>query len=331
MSHVADDGADRARVERVPAGSPPPTVDPPDRSAGRIISGVYTNAAGSRHYQLYVPGGYAGQPLPLIGMLHGCTQSTEDLAASTRMNLLAEARSFFVFYPQQATRDNQTTCWNWWRSTDQQRGVGEPSLIAGITRQIMTHYPVDPRRVYLAGMSAGGAFTTIMGATYPDLYAAIGVHSGLPYGAAQSIVSALLAMRGGQPGRPLPATRHIARASAAARVVPLILFQGDRDRMVHPANAGWVVQQWLAAYKALSGGQWVTVTAQRGKVPGGRAYTQALYRVADDHTLLEQWTIHEATHAWAGGSPRGRWSDPHGPDASAEMVRFFLQLPAAAN
>lgn len=326
MSHVADDGSYREMVDPVPAGSQQQMAGRPDRPAGRFISGVYTNAAGTRHYQLYVPGGYDGQPLPLIGMLHGCTQSTEDLAASTRMNLLAEARSFFVFYPQQAARANQTTCWNWWRSADQQRGVGEPSLIAGITRQIMTQYQVDPRRVYLAGMSAGGAFTTIMAATYPDLYAAIGVHSGLPYGAAHSLVSALLAMRRGRAGRPLPATRPGAQP-LAARVVPLILFQGDRDRMVHPANAGWVVQQWLAAYKTLSGGQWVNVSAQRGQVPGGRAYTQAFYNVADDHTLLEQWTIHEADHAWAGGSPRAMWSDPHGPDASAEMVRFFLTHP----
>ncbi len=298
-----------------------------DRAAGRFISGVYTNAAGTRHYKLYVPGGYAGQPLPLIGMLHGCTQSVEELAASTRMNLLAEEHTFVVFYPQQSTHANRTTCWNWWRSSDQQRGVGEPSLIAGITRQIMTQYEVDPRRVYLAGISAGGALATIMGATYPDLYAAIGVHSGVPYGAAHSLISAMLAMRGGRSGRPLPATRRATPTAGPGRIVPLILFQGDQDRLVHPANAGFVIQQWLAAYKALSGGGPVNVTAQRGQVPGGRAYTQAQYSAADHHTLLEQWTIHGAEHAWAGGSAHDKWSDPHGPNASAEMVRFFLTHP----
>jgi poly(hydroxyalkanoate) depolymerase family esterase len=326
MANAAEDSADREWSAWMPPGSP--GVEPlPDRPAGRFIDGLYANAAGSRRYKLYLPSGYDGRPLPLIGMLHGCTQSAEDLAASTRMNLLAETHRFLVVYPQQSPQANRTTCWCWWRAADQQRGRGEPSLIAGITRQVMTRYQVDSQRVYLAGLSAGGALTTIMGATYPDLYAAIGVHSGLPYGAAHSLLSGLRAMRAGRAGRPLPATRRTAAAPVPARVVPLILFQGDQDRLVHQANADWVVHQWLVAYKTLSGGQWVNVVARRGQVPGGRAYTQALYLTPDNHSLLEQWTIHGAEHAWAGGSPHAAWSDPHGPDASAEMVRFFLTHP----
>jgi poly(hydroxyalkanoate) depolymerase family esterase len=276
---------------------------------------------------LYIPAGYAEQAVPLVVMLHGCTQSAADLAAGTRMNLLAEGHRFLVVYPQQASHANRATCWNWWRAGDQQRGAGEPSLIAGITQEIMAQYRVDPRRVYLAGVSAGGALTTIMGATYPDLYAAIGVHSGVAYGTAHSLFSALAAMRQGREGVALPATRRIGRAAVPARFVPLILFQGDRDTVVHRSNADWIIDQWLDAYKRLTGAPRVEVSEQRGAVPGGRTYSQTLYQASGGYSLMEQWTIHGADHGWSGGSPRESWTDPHGPDASREMVRFFLGHP----
>jgi poly(hydroxyalkanoate) depolymerase family esterase len=277
----------------------------------KFIDGNYSNAAGSRAYRLFIPSRYHGQPLPLIVMLHGCTQSPDDFAAGTRMNFSAEAQPCFVVYPAQRSEANHAKCWNWFRSTDQQRGEGEPSLIAGITRQIMREYSIDPKRIYVAGLSAGAAAAAVMGATYSDLYAAVGVHSGLACGAATDLPSALLAMRQGG------GSDH--RAASTDRLpVPTIVFHGDRDRTVHPNNGDQVVEQSLK-----------TASTQRdvycGEVAGGHAYTRTVHSDASGRHILEHWSIHGAGHAWSGGSSAGSYTDPRGPDATREMLRFFLE------
>jgi poly(hydroxyalkanoate) depolymerase family esterase len=208
-----------------------PTTDiMPDGT--KFIEAAYSNRAGSRTYKLFVPSGYKGQPIPLIVMLHGCTQSPNDFAAGTRMNFIAEEQTCFVVYPAQRRDANPSKCWNWFRPADQQRGGGEPSLIAGITRQIMSEYSVDEKRVYVGGLSAGGAAAAVMGATNSDLYAAVGIHSGLAYGAATDMPSALAAMRQGVGPRP----RNISG-------IPTIIFHGDRDTTVHPTNGDQIVDQ----------------------------------------------------------------------------------------
>lgn len=297
---------------------------------GRFLTGSYTNQAGTRTYKLYIPSGYHGQTLPLVVMLHGCTQTPDDFATGTGMNVLAEEHLCFVVYPAQAPAANGSKCWNWFNAADQHRDQGEPSIIAGITRRIIGTYPVDARRVYVAGLSAGGAMAAIMGMTYTDLYAAVGVHSGLPYAAAHDLPSALTAMKqgGATPGQ---RDAGISGAERCSPVVPTIVFHGDRDTKVHPRNGDQVIAQWTAirAHDGAHNKARVDpqVTLQRGQVSDGHAYTRAIYHDANGQAILEQWWVHGAGHAWSGGSSSGSYTDPKGPDAAKEMIRFFYEHP----
>ena len=314
--------------------SPGPTLlsrgvqRPPGMATGRSASVVvtdgarflersYANAAGSRSYKLYVPSGYQGQEVSLVVMLHGCTQDPDDFAAGTHMNELAEEHTFLVAYPAQAGNANMQKCWNWFQIADQQRGRGEPSLIAGITGQVIDDYNVAEDRVYVAGMSAGGAMAAIMGATYPDLYAAVGVHSGLAPGSAHDMPSAFTAMRQGGPGGKLGENSNGQRAE----FVPTIVFHGDRDTTVHPRNGDNLLAR-LAGGRNGSPGR---VTTRQGQVPEGHAYTRTAYHDGEGRAVVERWTVSGLGHAWSGGSHPGSYTDPKGPDASAEMVRFFEQ------
>jgi poly(hydroxyalkanoate) depolymerase family esterase len=296
----------RGGINRPPLSTP--NIVP---EGARFIEGTYSNPAGSRAYKLFIPSRYQGQPLPLVVMLHGCTQSPDDFAAGTRMNFIAEEQPCFVVYPAQRSEANQAKCWNWFRTSDQQRGRGEPSLIAGITRQIMRDYSVDPKRVYVGGLSAGAAAAAIMGATYNDLYAAIGVHSGLACGAAIDLPSAFVAMRqgGGCDDRVIIGDRP---------PVPTIVFHGDRDTTVHPNNADQILEQ---SSRTLSRQKKV----HHGRVSGGHAFTRTIHTDASGRAILEHWNIHGAGHAWSGGSPLGSYTDARGPDATREMLRFFLE------
>ena len=306
-------------ARRSPAQAPDAGPD----GGGQFLTGSFSNGAGRRAYKLYIPTGYHGQPLPLIVMLHGCTQSPDDFAGGTRMNTLAEEHSCLVAYPAQAASANVSKCWNWFNPAHQQRDQGEPSLIAGITRQVMCDYSVDPRRVYVAGLSAGGAAAAIMGITYPDLYAAIGVHSGLACGAARDFPSAFSAMRQGDVGA-VDRSRGVSKSEEARRTIPTIVFHGDQDSTVHPRNGDQVIAQ--ASTISTTGVQERVV---KGRIPGGHAYSRISF-AASGETILEQWVIHGAGHAWSGGSPAGSYTDPQGPDASREMLRFFLEHPHPA-
>jgi poly(3-hydroxybutyrate) depolymerase len=252
-------------------------------------------------------------------MLHGCTQNPDDLAAGTRMNALAEEHTFLVAHPAQAATANSSGCWNWFKGADQQRGRGEPSIIAGITCEVLGEYNVDPGRVYVAGMSAGGAMAAIMGTTYPDLYAAIGVHSGLAPAAAGDLSSAFSAMQGG--GRPPHAGMfppgslpEPCRRSCSTGIATGPSTRGTRTHL-------------LAHYRATTSTPAPQATTSRGQVPGGYAYTRATYHDAGGRAIVELWTVHGLGHAWSGGSLPGSYTDPSGPDASAEMVRFFHEHP----
>jgi poly(hydroxyalkanoate) depolymerase family esterase len=333
-THVPPESEWRFRAPRSkdsPQGTtaPSPRDSTPQRTSGmvlgaRFISSSYSNEAGARSYKLYVPSGYAGQAVPLIVMLHGCQQDPDDFAAGTCMNDMAEDHNCLVAYPAQSAAANPSNCWSWFRRTDQKRDRGEPSLIAGITREIIGTYCIDARQVFAAGLSAGGAMTAVMGATYPDLYAAIGVHSGLPYASAHNVTSAFTAMRRGAGVR-----RRRRQGDADERdqhnksSVPMIVFHGDHDTTVHSCNGEQLISQWAEA--GGRGAMGLRMTVQHGRVTDGHAYTRAVYQDSDERNCLEHWRVHGAGHAWSGGSARGSYTDPQGPDATREMLRFFLQ------
>ncbi len=291
----------------------------PVPDGAQFLASTFSNEAGSRPYKVYVPSGYRpGRPVPLIVMLHGCTQSPDDFAAGTRMNEAAEEHICLIAYPGQIASANMQKCWNWFSERDQHRGQGEPALIADIARQVMHDYTIDPQRVYVAGLSAGGAAAAIMGDTYPDLFAAIGVHSGLACGAARDMQSAFAAMQGrGAPNVAAP------RPRPQRRIVPAIVFHGDHDRTVNPRNADAVVLQSAQA------GTLHQRTEQR-RASGGRAYSRTVSTDEAGRTVIEQWVVHGAGHAWSGGSTAGSYTDPQGPDATREMLRFFLDHPHPA-
>lgn len=279
---------------------------PPEASPASGNFGEHRHAG--LRYRLYVPNTAADTPRPLVLMLHGCTQDPEDFAAGTRMNALAEAHGVLVAYPAQSQAVNSSKCWNWFRRKDQQRDGGEPALLAGLVRHVVAQHGADPRRVYVAGLSAGGAMAVILGRTYPETFAAVGVHSGLPYASAHDVPSAFAAMRDAPEGRP---------ASGGHRRIPTIVFHGDADATVHPRNGERVARTFAGT----------THEEVAGATPGGRRHTRRIYRDGEQ-VVGEHWVVHGASHAWSGGSAAGSYTDPQGPDASREMLRFFLEQRA---
>lgn len=274
---------------------------------------TYAGPAGSRNYLLYVPRSRGGEHLPLVLMLHGGTQDGADFAAGTRMNELAEDLGMLVAYPEQLPAANSGRSWNWFRPSDQHRDSGEPGILAGITREVLHDHDADPSRIYVAGLSAGGAMAAVMAATYPDLYAAVGVHSGLAYGSAHDMTSAMTAMRNGG-------------ALGPQHEVPLIVFHGDRDGTVALVNAERLIAARLPRRAGHDrAGTVLEETTRHDPQDGKYPYSRTVFRDARGSALAEQWIIHGAAHAWSGGHPAGSYTDPRGPNASAEMARFFLQ------
>ena len=276
-------------------------VAPP--TPARFEEWAFDTPFARRHYYLFAPANLAPQRSPLVLMLHGCKQDPGDFATGTRMNSLAQERGWLVMYPEQIPRANAYRCWNWFRSADQQRGSGEPALLMGMLQQVMQMHAVDADRIYVAGLSAGGAMAAVLAQAYPDVFAAVGVHSGLAYGAADNVISALTVMKHGP--------RELPTRLAVVPRVPLIVFHGDEDATVHPRNGERLVAGHIAAQ------------VLPGALEGGRSFVRTTYGDADGRVVAEHWLLHGSGHAWSGGDPQGSFTDPEGPDASREMLRFF--------
>lgn len=295
---------------------------------------IHSEASGKLPYFVHVPANYqVGKPVPLIVMLHGCTQTAAEFAASTHMNELAEQYHCIVAYPQQTAANNHTLCWNWFKPANQKRGHGEAAMIAGIVYDIKLNearWTIDPRRIYVAGLSAGGSMACILGATYPELFAAVGVHSGLEYQAATNIIDGLRAMRRGGPDPMKQGQAAYLAMGSAARVVPVIVFHGTGDHQVNVVNGDKTVQQWLHTNRLASQGTYLASFdepshTEKREVPEKRMHT--VYTWADNNGLAvqEYWKVDGLGHGWSGGSPGKRYADHTGPDASLAMYQFFMQ------
>lgn len=306
-----------------PQAKPPAQAPSPGAQAqhaqppGSFTRVDFAHGGVQHHYWLSVPpGAAAGTAMPLLLMLHGCTQNPQDFATGTGMNAAAAPANALVLYPAQPPSANRNGCWNWFDTGHQQRDQGEPALLVAMVRDVMARHPVDAQRIYAAGLSAGGAMAALLGREYPDVFAAIGVHSGLQAGAAHNMMAALSAMKNGAKLGPQP--QRTGKAPA------LIVFHGDADGTVHAKNGEQLLQ---AALDALHGG---AATAQRhtqqGRSPAGQAFTHTVYR-ADNAVVAEHWLLHGAGHAWSGGHPNGSHTDARGVDATREMLRFFLEHP----
>ena len=286
---------------------------------------TFTFEGATYPYRLYIPLAPASDSneaslMPLVVLLHGCKQDALDFSKGTAMNALAETQQVMVLYPEQITSANALRCWNWFEPGHQQAERGEPGMIAALTRQIVQQHAADPQRVYIAGLSAGGAMAAVVSSLYPDIFAAVGVHSGLAAGAARDVVSAFGAMRSGAQGHALP-------------VIPTIVFHGTADRTVHPDNGDHITDAALAAHKA-AGVQLLKTQSTQSKSAeentaeentGAEKTERAVYSTADGKSAVENWRIDAGPHAWSGGNSAGSYTDPDGPSASAAMLAFFLQ------
>ncbi|MEO8384196.1 MAG: PHB depolymerase family esterase [Betaproteobacteria bacterium] len=288
-----------------------PTETHDTSTVGEFLGGTHTHAAKTLRFKLYVPSNHVGRALPLVVMLHAGSQDADDFAAGTGMNEAAHQQNFFVLYPEQSLSNNASQCWNWFQPEDQQRNSGEPALIATMTKAIIKKYRIDPRRVYIAGLSAGGAMATIVAEAYPEIFAAVGVHSGLARGAASNVMEAFTVMQSGDTSR----AEHVAGINMKVSV-PTIVFHGDQDQTVHPRNGEQVIAAVLR--------EEADAKVERGVSPKGRRYTRSRHVDKKGKRLAEHWLVHGAGHAWSGGDAAGSFTDASGPDATREMLRFFF-------
>lgn len=303
---------------------------------GGWAAGTARAAGGSRNYKLWAPPTVDEEkPCPLVMMLHGCTHDAGDTAEISGMNEVAEANEFLVVYPEQSRLANLMKCWNWFSPKDQSRDAGEPSILAAVVDRVCSTHNVDADRVYAVGVSAGGAMASILGATYPDIFAAIGVFAGAEFKAATSASAGLAVMKHGGPdpdrqGQLAFDAMFDGLARTKRRQMPVIVFHGTADTTVSPVNAGQLIAQWGKTNACLAaqsfGGEFaLSETIFSGEAPGGYAFRKYVYTDQAGCLLMEKWLVQSLGHAWSGSPMASKYGDPKGPNASAEMWRFFCE------
>jgi poly(hydroxyalkanoate) depolymerase family esterase len=323
-AHLADDpqhsDASIAPVSETASRARP--LVPDDASGQRWSSERFEYGNETYHFKMYVPGAHDGQPLPMIVMLHGAQQDSDDFASGTEMNIVAEEKGFIVVYPEQSESSNPLRCWNWFMPANQTRDSGEAAAIAALTREVVATYNVDRTRVYVAGMSAGGALAVNLAVTHPELYAAAAIHSGLAFGVADEQLTALCAMNDGRGKVRLPQTSS---DQPRPRAVPLIVFHGDADDTVHPRNSEQIVSMSQLLH-GMPDDAVPVLSTHVGHEGDGHAYTRQVFHDRDGALVGEQWLVHGLGHAWSGGHPDGTHTDMRGPHATREIARFFGQF-----
>ena len=278
---------------------------------GNFTSRIYHHTERDLSYMLYVPTRCSAHAQSLLLMLHGCTQNPNDFAIGTQMNSVADEFNLIVAYPLQPKTANTSGCWNWFDARHQKHGSGEPAMLAALAENLRCEFAISENRVFAAGLSAGGAMVEVLASTYQRQFTAVGVHSGLPYGAATSLRNALGAMKGSSKIEP-----HL--NSEVAGRSRRIVFHGSSDATVHPSNAERIVNQSRRHSRNL------TKVEYTNKI-NGREVTRTIWEDENGAAMVEQWVVRGGGHAWFGGNRQGSYTDPKGPDASREMVRFFLQ------
>jgi poly(hydroxyalkanoate) depolymerase family esterase len=319
---------------------------------------LFTSRFGTRPYYVYTPSGYGvGTQVPLLVMLHGCSQTPRGIAVATQWNDIAEEHNFIVAYPGQTLqvsenavkgsaedltdyhvdacwRDgNGDNCWNWFLPEHQARDAGEPAIIAGIARAVMAdaeRWTIDPDRVYVAGMSAGGAMAVILGAAYPELFRAVAAHSALEYKAATDLGGAFRVLAQGGPDPVAQGWQAFEAMGDRARLMPVVVIHGSEDRRNNPVNGEMVVRQWFETNRLSTDGAFnadfnkpVNVIRYDEAVPGGHPYRVRRWADNAGKVVQEYWTVEGMAHAWSGGYWLGSFADPRGPSASRAMYAFL--------
>ncbi len=322
---------------------------------GSMRGGPTATSQSTLRYRLFVPENvHPEHPAPLIVALHGCQQNARDFAIGTGLDEAVSRYGALALYPEQSKSANTSGCWNWFLPEHQTGQGGEPAAIVRLIQKVSGQHKIDANRIYVVGLSAGGAMAAILGEQNPDVFAGVGIMAGVALHASHDVASAFAAMSGNkkmQAKAPLPGSQALSKMIAAklpslqgiSKFMPqrqngfmqqpkiiaspalpasaynrlrVMIWAGANDSTVAPANADELAHQY-ARLLGLNDAP----TLQRS---GERGATIAGWEDAAGTVRIELWTVEGMGHAWSGGRAQGSYTFPQGPDATRCMLSFFL-------